>query len=264
MKNHETAFITGASDGIGKELAYHFAKDGYNLVLVARSEQKMIELKQNIEKAYNVHVTIISKDISDQEAVKEIYEEVQKKGITIDYLVNNAGFGLFGEFVNTDINAELNMIDLNIKTVTHFTKLFLPHMVERNKGRVLNVASTAAFQPGPLMAVYYATKSYVLSFTEALENELKGTNVTVTAFCPGATKTEFSSRANLGKSKLFKSGVMDVKDVAEIGYKGFMDGKTVVISGMKNRLTAAFVRFMPRKIVTSIVRSVQEEIDTKN
>lgn len=254
----KTALITGASGGIGKELAVHFARDGHRLVLIARDSKKLELLKKQLEQDYQAEVLTIVKDISDQQSVKEVYEFLQENNIQVDYLVNNAGFGLYGEFVKTSLDDELNMIDLNIKSLTHLTKLFLPGMIANNGGGVLNVASTAAFQPGPLMAVYYATKAYVLSFTEALANELKDTNINVTALCPGPTETGFSNRANLQKSKLFKSGVMDVKEVASVGYKGFLLGKTVVIPGTRNKLLAHSVRFMPRKVVTSVVRNVQE------
>ncbi|UOY92044.1 SDR family oxidoreductase [Ectobacillus sp. JY-23] len=257
MKN-ETVLITGASGGIGKELAYLFAKDGYHLVLIARDGSRLKSIANELQNKYGTQVTMIAKDLSNQEAVSEVYKELQEKRVQVDYLVNNAGFGLFGEFAKTDLDKELNMIDLNIKTLTHLTKLFLTGMMERNKGGILNVASTAAFQPGPLMAVYYATKAYVLSFTEALDNELKDTNIKVAALCPGPTQTEFSSRADLGASKLFKSGVMDVKQVATIAYKEFQSGKTIVIPGLKNRILAGSIRFMPRKLVTAIVRRVQE------
>ncbi len=221
---------------------------------------KLIALKEELESKYRVQVTPLVKDLTIKEEVSSILIELNQKNISIDLLVNNAGYGLFGEFVETDLNDELNMIQLNITSLTHLTKLFLPEMVKRNKGRVLNIASTAAFQPGPLMAVYYATKAYVLSFTEALANELKDTNVTVTALCPGPTETGFKERANLSESKLFKSRVMDVKTVVRIGYDGFMNGKTIVIPGMKNKLMANSVSFLPRKVVTATVRKVQERV----
>ncbi|WP_078409844.1 SDR family NAD(P)-dependent oxidoreductase [Priestia abyssalis] len=254
----KTVLITGASGGIGKELAVHFARDSYRLVLIARDSTKLEQVKKELEKDHQAEVIIIVKDISEQESVKEVYEYLQESNIQVDYLVNNAGFGLYGEFTDTSLDDELNMIDLNIKSLTHLTKRFLPGMIANNRGGVLNVASTAAFQPGPLMAVYYATKAYVLSFTEALANELKDTKINVTALCPGPTETGFSNRANLQESKLFKSGVMDVKEVASVGYKGFHSGKTVVIPGAQNKLLAHSVRFMPRKVVTSVVRNVQE------
>lgn len=254
----QTALITGASSGIGHELAKHFAKDGYNLVLVARSEGKLDQLKSDLENQYNIQSTVIAMDLGKQEELFRLHEEIKLKNIEIDFLVNNAGFGLYGPFDETDLQDELSMIDINIKALTALTKLFLPEMKARRNGRILNVASTAAFQPGPLMAVYYATKAYVLSFTEALENELKGSGVTVTALCPGPTETGFESRANLGDSKLFKSGVMDVQSVARIGYSGLMRGKTIVIPGFKNKLLANSIRFVPRKWVTATVRSVQD------
>ncbi|NGQ93601.1 SDR family oxidoreductase [Brevibacillus sp. SYP-B805] len=252
-----TALITGASGGIGKELAELFAQDGYHLVLVARSGEILQQLAAELSAQYKIQAEVIVKDLEDPSTAFEIYEEVREKGIHIDFLINNAGFGVYGEFVNTALQAELNMIDLNIKTLTALTKLFLPGMIRSRRGGILNVASTAAFQPGPLMAVYYATKAYVLSFTEALANELKGTGITVTALCPGPTNTGFSDRANLEQSKLFQMGSMNAREVAEIGYNGFMQGKTIVIPGMKNRLLSFSVRFLPRKTVTQIVRRIQ-------
>jgi short-subunit dehydrogenase len=258
MKN-ERVLITGASSGIGWELAKLFARDGYDLIVVARNAEKLNQLKRELETAHGVNVAVVVKDLTRQDHVTALYEELRENGLRVDMLVNNAGYGLYGKFIETDLQDELNMIELNVATLTHLTKLFLPDMVKRNKGRIMNVASTAAFQPGPLMAVYYATKAYVLSFTEALENELKGTNVTVTALCPGATATGFESRANLQQSKLFKRGVMDVQTVARIGYDAFLNGKTIVIPGWKNRLLANSVRFLPRKLVTSVVRMIQEK-----
>ncbi|MCM3005053.1 SDR family NAD(P)-dependent oxidoreductase [Priestia koreensis] len=252
-----TVLITGASGGIGKALATHFAKDGHSLVLVARSAEKLTEVKQNLEARYEAQVILFVKDLSNPDHIQQLHDELQEQGIIIDYLVNNAGFGLFGEFIETDTEKELNMIDLNIRSLTHLSKLLLPGMVERRSGGILNVASSAAFQPGPLMAVYYATKAYVLSLSEALENEVRGMGVIVMALCPGPTDTGFSNRADLGKSKLFQSGVMDVETVAEIGYKQFKAGKTIVIPGFKNRLMANSVKFLPRKWVTAIVRKVQ-------
>lgn len=256
----QTALITGASNGIGRELAVLCAKDKHDLVLVARSENKLNQLAKELNKKYGVQVKVIAKDLQKMDAIQEVYEATDAENIEVDILINNAGFGLFGEFLNTEREDELNMIDLNIKSLTYLTKLYLPSMVKRKRGKVMNVASTAAFQPGPLMAVYYATKAYVLSFSEALENELKGTGVSVTALCPGATETGFSNRANLEESKLFKSGVMDVETVSNIGYRGMMKGQSLVIPGFQNRMLTCLVRFLPRKIVPSIVRRVQERV----
>ncbi|WP_210608314.1 SDR family NAD(P)-dependent oxidoreductase [Priestia flexa] len=252
------ALITGASGGIGKQLAYHFAKDGYSLVLVARSKQKLEELKRELEGNYSISVLISIKDLSKQEEALKLYDEIKQQQITVEFLVNNAGFGLYGTFIETSWSEEADMIDLNIKMLTYLTKLFLPEMVERNEGRILNIASVAAFLPGPLMAVYYATKAYVLSFTEALENELKDTNVTISALCPGPTKTGFSDRANLSSSKLFESGALRVEDVAKTGYEQFMKGKTVIIPGAKFKVATMLPRFLPRKLITKVVRSMQE------
>lgn len=260
MKHKETVLITGASGGIGKELAELFAKEGRNLVLVARSMENLMEVKKEIESKYNVTITIFSKDLSIEAEIVSLFDEVNEQNLQIDYLVNNAGFGLYGEFINTDLGKELNMIDLNIRTVTHLTKLFLPGMVERNNGGVMNIASTASFQPGPLMSVYYATKAYVLSFTEALQNEMKGTNIRITAVCPGPTETNFGNRASMHESRLFQGAIGDVKDVAKTAYDGFFSGKTIVIPGLSNKLLAGSVRFMPRKFVTSIVRKIQERV----
>jgi short-subunit dehydrogenase len=252
--------ITGASTGIGKELAYHFAKNGHHLVLVARSKDKLQTLAASLRDTFGVDVYVIAKNLERMDSVKEVYEEVQREGITVDYLVNNAGFGVFGSTLETDWDQESGMIELNVKALTYLTKLFVPDMVKRGKGGILQVASTAAFQPGPLMAVYYATKAYVLSYSEALENELRGSGVTVTVLCPGPTRTDFADRAKLEQSKLFNSGVMDVQTVAKIGYDGFMKGKRIVIPGIKNRLLACLVRFLPRKLVTDMVRYVQDRI----
>ncbi len=256
----KTALITGASNGIGKELAYHFAKDGINLVLVARSEAKLQELKMDLIGKWDIQVEVMSRDLSRMEEVQSLSEELKEKQIEIHYLVNNAGYGLFGNFTETDMEVELSMIDLNIKSLTLLTKLLVKDMVKKGKGGILNVASTASFQPGPLMAVYYATKAYVLSFTEALENELQGTGVTVTALCPGPTETGFGDRANLSSSKLFKGKLMNVTEVAEAAYAGLTTGKSLIIPGFQNRMLTVLVRLLPRKTITAIVRNVKEKI----
>jgi short-subunit dehydrogenase len=254
----QTVLITGASSGIGEELARLFARDGFDLILVARSGDKLTKLASELEEKHRIRVKTIAKDLGERNAPREVHEEVKKEGLTVDILVNNAGFGLYGEFIHTDLEQELNMIDLNVRALTELTKLFLPGMVERKQGGILNVSSAAAFQPGPLLAVYYATKAYVLHFSEALANELEGTGVTVTALCPGPTATNFSQRAGLVASKLFDSGVMDVKTVAKAGYRGFILGKPVVIPGFRNRLLTFSVRLIPRRLVTKIVRMMQE------
>jgi short-subunit dehydrogenase len=255
----QTALITGASGGIGYELAQLFANDGYNLVLIARNEQKLTQIANDWRKKYNISIKVIAKDLSISTAPQEIFTELQQESIKVDVLVNNAGFASYGLFHQADINAELQMIQVNVACLTHLTQLFLKDMVKQGAGKILNLASTAAFQPGPLMAVYYATKAYVLSFSEAIANELEGTGVTVTALCPGPTESGFQQRAAMEDSKLVSGQkIMDAQTVAQIGYRALFEGKTVVIPGIKNKLLAESVRFTPRKIVTKLVRSMQE------
>lgn len=250
----KTALVTGASSGIGYELSKLFGRDGYKVILVARREE---ELKKLAEKLPNSQV--IAMDISKPGAPRELLKKLE--GTEIDVLVNNAGYGLLGEFSKTDLSSEIQMIHLNILSLTELTKLVLPQMLARRSGKILNVASTAAFQPGPLMAVYYATKAYVLSFSEAIAEELRDTGVTVTTLCPGPTRTEFADVAKMGKSKLFKSAaVMDAAPVAEAGYEGLMAGKRIVVPGIANRMMIQSLRVSPRSLVTKIVRRVQEEI----
>ncbi len=258
MKN--TALITGASGGIGLELAKIHASKGDDLVLVARNQSKLEALKLDLEKRYPVNVLVIAKDLSVPNAAQEVYDETIKRDVQVDYLINNAGFGAFGMFYDTDWEKEHRMIELNITALTQFTKLYLKDMVKRNSGKIMNVASTAAFQPGPTMAIYYATKSYVLHFSEAIANELKDKNISITTLCPGATATGFQSVAEMEESKLVKGKKLpSSKTVAQYGYKAMMKGKTVAIHGFMNRVLANSVRFMPRKMVTTVTRSVQDK-----
>jgi uncharacterized protein len=251
----KTALITGATSGLGFEFVKLFANDGYNLVLVARNEKKLEEIQQSYT---NIEVTIIPKDLSVLGAPKEVFEEMENRGIDIDVLVNNAGFGLMGKFDELDIQKELNMIQLNVSALTELTYYCLQKMKQRNTGRILNVASTAAFQPGPLMAVYYATKAFVLSFSEALVEELAGSSVTVTTLCPGATKTNFGSVANAEGTKMF-SRAMASNLVAKRGYEALMSGKRVIITGGLNKAGALGAKFMPRSIAAKIAKYVAGE-----
>jgi|SRR5579864_4856361 len=251
-----TAFITGASSGIGLELARIFARHGFNLVLLSRNRAQLHELAASLS-GTNAHV--IAKDLSHPRAPQEVFEELQEKSIPVDVLVNNAGFGQHGKFSEIELETGLEMIQLNITALTALTRLLLPEMLARKSGKIMNVASTAAFQPGPLMAVYYATKAYVLSFSEAIANELSGTGVTVTCLAPGATKTDFARRASMEDSRLFRMGAADANSVAEAGFDGLMKGKTLVIPGTRNKILAQSVRFGPRKLVTAISRSIQEK-----
>ncbi|MGE5432164.1 MAG: SDR family NAD(P)-dependent oxidoreductase [Syntrophomonadaceae bacterium] len=255
----ETALITGASEGIGYELAKVLARNKFNLVVTARREDILLELKKEFEASYGITVRTIPGDLSTMESVKEIYAELKKDNVTIDILINNAGFGDYGFFTESDWEKNYKMIELNVAALTYLTHLYAREMAMRGKGRILNVASTAAFQPGPLMAVYYATKAYVLSFSEALANELKDKGVSVTALCPGPTKSGFQRRASLKNARLFKKGaVASAEDVAAYGFEAMMKGKVVAIHGLLNRIAASSVRFFPRHLVRASVRLIQE------
>jgi hypothetical protein len=254
-----TALITGASSGIGLDLARLMAPD-FDLIITARGQNKLEEIAQELQTKNGNRVHAVAADLTRAEAAAELWREIARRGLHVDALINNAGFGLYGPFTETSLQTELEMIQLNITALTHLTKLAVPGMLERKQGRILNVASTAGLQPGPLMAVYYATKAYVISFSEALANELKGTGITVTCLCPGATATEFAGRANMEKSRLFKLGQMRSLDVARAGYNAMMKGKTLVITGMMNRALALSVRFSPRKLVTAVSRGLNERV----
>jgi short-subunit dehydrogenase len=254
-----TALVTGASGGIGEELARLFAADGHSLVLVARSRDKLERLASELKEKHRVAARVLPADLSRAESPREIFEELGGAGVSIDALVNNAGFGSYGPFAETDLKQELEMLQVNVVALTHLTKLFLPAMLARRRGYVMNVASTAAFQPGPLMAVYYASKAYVLSLSEALSNECGGTGVRVSALCPGPTETGFVAAAGMGDSKLFDRAVMDARTVAAAGYRGLLAGKPVVIPGLRNNLLARSIGFFPRGLVTKVVRGIQEK-----
>lgn len=255
----KTVLITGASSGIGYELTKIFARQGFNVILVARSEFKLVNIALELTTQYKVQAIPIAKDLSQPNAAVELYDLLQQRNIQVDILINNAGFGAFGHFIETDWEEEQQMMDVNMRLLTHITKLFVNDMVRRGHGKVLNVASTAAFQPGPLMAVYYATKEYVLSFSEALANELLRTGVSVSCLCPGPTQTEFHARADMNASRMVTSNLMmDSGHVARVAFKGLFMNKRVIIPGMKNKMLVQALRLLPRKLVTSIVRRFQE------
>ena len=256
----KTALITGASGGIGYELALLLARDRFDCILVARSRDKLDELAARLESEFRVKTLVVARDLSKPTAVDEIYEEVSAASMSIDVLVNNAGFPVYGRFVDTDWQAELDMLQVNVVALTALTKLFVRGMVERRNGRILNLASTAAFVPGPLMAVYYASKAYVLSFSQALANELQGTGVTVTALAPGPTRTGFQKRGVMEDSRLVRGQIADAKSVAAAGYRGMMRGKTIVIPGFSNKLIPWVARVSPRGAVTRVVRRMQERV----
>lgn len=255
-----TALITGASSGIGLELARVFAFNKMNVVLVARSENKLNELAKELSIQYQIKVKVIAADLSNMNEVQHVYDVCKNENVQIDFLVNNAGFGDFGFFHESDWNKTEQMIDVNIKALTKLCRLFIPGMVQRKSGKILNLASTAAFQPGPTMAVYYATKAYVLHFTEAIQNELQKTGVIVTALCPGPTKSGFMETASLQESKLFKERKLSTStEVATFGFNAMMKGKTVAIHGTMNTFMAMGYRFLPRKWIVKFVRLIQDK-----
>jgi short-subunit dehydrogenase len=254
-----TALITGASSGLGKEFALIHASKGGDAVIVARRAQKLNNLKKEIENRYGTQVKVIAKDLTKPKAPKEIYDEIKKSGIQIDYLINNAGFGGHGKFHERAWEQDLSMINLNIIALSALTRLFLPEFVERNSGKILNVSSTASFMPGPLQAVYFATKAYVTYFSNAIAEELYDTNVTVTNLMPGATETEFAQTSGMDKTNLFQNTV-SAHSVAKDGYEGMLKGKLDVVSGLtfSQNLMMKSIPFTPKKVLLKQIRKMQE------
>jgi uncharacterized protein len=256
----KTALVTGASSGIGLEFAKLLALEGHDLVLIARRREALEDLARELAVKHGIAARVIAKDLANRAFAAEIFAEIETQRITVDILVNDAGVGLHGRFWETDLDRQLAIIDVNITALTALTGLFLPGMVARGRGRIVNVASTAAFQPGPYMAVYYASKAYVLSFSEALAEELAGTGVTATALCPGPTTSGFQEVAGLEDTLLFSGPlVMDAAKVARIGWAGARRGKRVVIPGLANRLMKETVRFSPRRLVTAAAGRIQKK-----
>lgn len=256
----KVALITGASSGIGKELTKIHASKGRDLIIVARSEDKLTALANEMQQKYNISVHVIIKDLTRLESAKEIYNEVKGMNIEVDYLINNAGFGGRGYFHERAWEKDLAMINLNITALTSLTRHFLPDMVARKRGRILNTSSSAALLPGPLQAVYYASKAYVTSFSNALAQELKQHNISVTALMPGATETEFAKVSGMDKTALFHK-TFSPKVVAEAGYEAMMKGKLNVITGMNfgQKIMMKFIPFTPKKILLKQVFSMQQE-----
>lgn len=255
----QTALVTGASSGIGAALLPLFARDGADLVLVARGEAALARAAEALRNRHGIGTTVIAADLARRDAPQQIADELQRRNIAVDVLVNNAGFATYGRFDEIPAERDLELLQVNVVALTALTRLLLPAMVARGQGRILNVASTAAFQPGPLMAVYYASKAYVLSLSEALANELQGTGVTVTALCPGPTTTGFQKRAAMEDSRLVAGRrLMSPNAVASAGYRALQRGDAVVVPGLQNRLLAEAVRLLPRRLVTRIVRNAQE------
>lgn len=254
-----TALITGASSGIGLELARLFARDRHDLVLVARGREAMEKLAEECRREFGVRVEVIVKDLGEPGAAGEVVAEVERRGVAVDYLVNNAGFGTQGAFWESNLGEELRMIQVNVASLVALTRLILPQMVERRSGRIMNVASVAGFVPGAYMSTYYATKAYVLSQSVAWWRELKHKGVTVTALCPGPTQTAFQQRAGIKEAPLFKGDVMDSATVARIGYEGMMRGKAVVVPGWRNKVSALMSRLAPRTVLAGITGKLNRD-----
>ncbi len=255
----KTALITGASSGIGQELAYIHAQKGGDLIIVARSEGKLQNLKEELEKQHSVSVKVIVKDLAQSNAAQEVYDEVVNTNLQVDYLVNNAGFGQVGKFHELSWDRQGSMIQLNILALTQLTHLFLPEFVQRNSGKILNVSSTASLMPGPLQAVYFATKAYVTSLSNALAEELSNTNVTITNLMPGATETDFGSTSGMDKTALF-ANTANAKKVAEDGYQGMLDGKLDVMAGLTSiqKFMMSVVPITPKKLLLKQVHQLQQ------
>ena len=255
-----TALITGASAGIGYELSKIFAKNGYNLLLVSRNKQRLEVIAKEMENQHDILAKVMSKDLSKSSAPQELYDDIVSDGININVLVNNAGIGTNGKFTDFSVDKHMDLLQLNITTLTLLCKLFGTDMVKKRSGSILNIASTAAFQAGPFMSTYYASKAYVLMFSEALHNELAQDGVIVTVLCPGPTHTEFFERNEMIDTKLAKSPyIMKAADVAQAGFTGLMNGEKIVIPGLINKLLAFTVRFTPRSVITLITRSLNKK-----
>jgi short-subunit dehydrogenase len=255
----QTALVTGASAGIGVDLAECFARGGYDLIITARTEAALKEVADRLSKAHGVKATAIACDLGAIGAGAKLAAEIAQRGLSVDVLVNNAGFGHAGGFAAAPIEPQLGMVDLNIRVLTELTHIYWKDMLAKKRGGVLNVASTAAFQPGPLMAVYYASKAYVLSLSEALWEEARGTGVHVSCLCPGPTASKFRERAGTGRTRLGKTiAVMPSMPVAQEGYEGFLRNRRVVVTGGRNKMLVGAVKMLPKGVVLKTVRRMQE------
>ncbi|MEI7819165.1 MAG: SDR family oxidoreductase [bacterium] len=254
----KTALITGASSGIGLELAHEFASHGYNLVLVAREQEKLHKVAKTLSREYGQQVEAITLDLTEVQSFDQLTQQLKAQKIQIDVLINNAGFGLFGSAIETDYSIERNMIELNIVALTRLTKYFATKMSERGSGSIINVASTASFFPGVYMSVYYATKAYVLSYSLALAEELASSGVHVMALCPGPTKSGFSSRAHATRTKLF-GNPMKARVVAKLAYRGMKSKRRIVVTGAKNKASVFLSRLVPRGLAARLVRGASQQ-----
>lgn len=254
----QTALVTGASYGIGLDLAECFAKDGYNLILTARSADALKQAADKLAAQYKITATPIALDLGAHGGGTKLAQEIAAKGLNVDVLVNNAGYGIAGAMDGSKADEQLGMVDLNVRALLELTQIYWPSMLKNKRGGVLNVASTAAFQPGPLMATYYASKAFVLSLSEALWKEAEGTGVHVSCLCPGPTTSKFRERAGTGKTNLSKAGTpMPSMAVAKLGYRGFQRNTRVVVTGLRNRILAGATAWMPRNTLLGIVKNLQ-------
>src|SRR5687768_9701603 len=256
----QTALITGASVGLGRELAKEFASHGHDVILTARNRDALEALAGTLEGKHKIKATVFVYDLALPDSPQALFDSVMMEGLQVHTLVNNAGFGFGGPFADTEIDRELDMIQVNVTAVVHLTKLFMQPMLKRKKGRILNVASTAAFQPGPLNSIYYSTKAFVLSFSQAIDEELRNSGVSVTCLCPGPTATEFAERAGTVNTHVFRrTNTADAEDVAHYGYKATMRGDRIAVPGVKNKVIIQAERFLPRAFVTAAVRRIQAD-----
>ncbi|HSP80281.1 MAG TPA: SDR family oxidoreductase [Myxococcaceae bacterium] len=259
--SRKIALVTGASAGLGEQFAHLFARDGHDVILVARSGDRLEELAVKLRQSHSVEAHVLPADLAEPGAPRHLFEQVKARGLEVEFLVNNAGFGSNGAFLDLELAREARMVQLNCTALLELTHLFARPMRERGHGRILNIASTAGFQPGPGMATYYATKAFVVSFSEALAHELEGTGVSVTTYCPGATQTEFAARAGNDKSRLFqRSGVAQAPEVAEDAYEAMMRGKVLAVHGVLNWLGMQSVRLAPRAAVRAIAASLNQRV----
>jgi uncharacterized protein len=254
-----TALITGASEGIGYELVKLFAKDGYDCVLAARNKKKMDQLAAEVEKSFGIKTRVIAKDLSLPKSAQEIFDELNAAGVPIDVLINNAGLGLCGDFAKSDMDMNMHLLQVNMLSLTKLTWLFLPGMIKRKYGKIMNVGSIASYAPSPNFALYNASKAYVLFFSEALREELKGTGVTVTCLCPGATDTQWQERAGAKEIRLNKVRIVGPQPVAQAGYKGMMKGKRVVVPGLDNKFTVLSAKLAPRALTLKVARFLTQK-----
>ena len=254
----QTALVTGASTGIGVDLAECFAKDGYDLILVARSEAALTAVADRLAATHAVRATAIPADLAARGSGEKLAGEIEARGLSVDVVVNNAGYGVAHAFAGSEREGQLGMIDVNVRALVELTHIYWPRMLAQKRGGILNVASTAAFQPGPLMAIYYASKAFVLSFSEALWKEAEGTGVLVSCLCPGPTTSKFRERAGTGRTNLARaSSLMSSAIVAEMGYRAWQENRRVIVTGMRNAVAVSLTRFLPRSMVLAIVHRLQ-------